>query len=135
MSAAGTARPPWRAVEAALADLPGRPFRRGARGPAAFDCWGLVLEVRARLGLPLPPDVCAMDDRAARDLFASERPAGWRPGAATLGAIVLSPGTAHAGVHLAGRILHAQQGTGVCTFSLGHWSARFGAPEFWERVP
>ena len=55
-----TARPlcaaNWHAVETALAELPGMPFMRGARGPAAFDCWGLVLEVRRRLDLPMPPD-------------------------------------------------------------------------------
>jgi len=43
-------------LEAVLGDLPGRPYLYGARGPASFDCWGLVLEVRRRLGLVLPPD-------------------------------------------------------------------------------
>lgn len=129
-----TQRLPWRTVEAALAHLTGCPFRRGARGPEAYDCWGVVLEVRRRLGLVLPPDPATdVDLEQAAALFASvERPAGWRAGPATLGAIVLSPGGAHAGVHLAGRILHAQAGAGVCTWSLGHWAARYGPLEFWE---
>ena len=37
-------------------DLIGKPWRLGARGPDAYDCWGLVREVmqRMRPGLPLP---------------------------------------------------------------------------------
>lgn len=36
-------------------DLMGKPFQDGARGPAAFDCVGFMLEVQRRLGVPLPP--------------------------------------------------------------------------------
>lgn len=35
-------------------DLIGKPWLRGARGPEAYDCLGLVLEVARRLGRPLP---------------------------------------------------------------------------------
>jgi cell wall-associated NlpC family hydrolase len=135
MMAAPFSRPPWRAIDAALSELVGRPFSRGARGPAAFDCWGLVLEVRARLGLPLPPDFASGE--LARDavhaLFLTERPEGWRRGDLTLGGIVLATDAAHAGIHLAGRILHASR-RGVVAWSLGHWSANFGALECWEAV-
>lgn len=37
-----------------LGDLIGKPYKEGARGPANFDCWGLVLEVARRAGIELP---------------------------------------------------------------------------------
>jgi cell wall-associated NlpC family hydrolase len=125
--------PNWRAVDAALNDLVGLPFSRGARGPAAFDCWGLVLEARRRLGLPLPPDFPSgeLSPDAVHALFLTERPDGWHRSALTHGAVVLAVDAEHAGVHLAGRILHASR-RGVVAWSLGHWSANFGALECWE---
>lgn len=36
-------------------DLLGKPFRDGARGPDAFDCVGLLIEVERRLGHPMRP--------------------------------------------------------------------------------
>lgn len=36
-------------------DLLSKPFRDGARGPDAYDCVGLMLEVERRLGVELPP--------------------------------------------------------------------------------
>lgn len=35
-------------------DLLGKPFTRGARGPAAYDCLGLALEMARRLGKQVP---------------------------------------------------------------------------------
>jgi cell wall-associated NlpC family hydrolase len=35
-------------------DLLGKPFRKGARGPDAYDCVGLLLEVERRMGYPIP---------------------------------------------------------------------------------
>jgi len=35
-------------------DLLGKPFFEGARGPDAYDCVGLFLEMQRRLGLPVP---------------------------------------------------------------------------------
>jgi cell wall-associated NlpC family hydrolase len=37
-----------------LDDLLGLPYKRGARGPKAFDCYGLCLEVCRRAGVVLP---------------------------------------------------------------------------------
>lgn len=34
----------------------GAAFEWGARGPKSFDCWGLVVNVRKRLGLKTPDD-------------------------------------------------------------------------------
>lgn len=35
-------------------DLLGKPFQEGARGPAAYDCVGLLLELQRRLGIAAP---------------------------------------------------------------------------------
>lgn len=35
-------------------DLIGVPFRFGGRGPDAYDCYGLVMEMSERAGSPLP---------------------------------------------------------------------------------
>jgi len=40
------------------ADLIGKPFRRGARGPHFYDCWGLVMEVYRRFGTDIPDYDC-----------------------------------------------------------------------------
>lgn len=36
------------------ADLLGKPFARGARGPESYDCLGLALEIARRLGYRFP---------------------------------------------------------------------------------
>jgi cell wall-associated NlpC family hydrolase len=126
----------WRQIEAVLRDLPGQPFRRGARGPDAFDCWGLVLEVRRRLDLALPPDFASgeLTRENLRDLFHAERPAGWRRIEPALGAIVLANDATHAGVLVSNRVLHTQARAGVVAWTLGHWAANFGGLECWERA-
>ena len=45
------------------ADLLGKPFKLGARGPDAFDCYGLVMELGRRAGVELP-------DHASPELIA-----------------------------------------------------------------
>ncbi|MCE5334273.1 MAG: C40 family peptidase [Desulfobacteraceae bacterium] len=35
-------------------DLLGKDFAYGGRGPGAYDCYGLVIETRKRVGLPVP---------------------------------------------------------------------------------
>jgi cell wall-associated NlpC family hydrolase len=42
-------------VSALFDDLIGTPFAYGGRGPDAYDCYGLALEIKRRLG-QLPPD-------------------------------------------------------------------------------
>jgi hypothetical protein len=43
------------------ADLLGKPFARGARGPEAYDCLGLALEMARRLGYRFPDFVSCED--------------------------------------------------------------------------
>lgn len=124
-----------RAAFADLNDLIGRPYRYGARGPAEFDCWGLVLEVRRRLGLATPPDFATrvLAPEHARALFRDNRPSGWELVAPRHGAIAYAAAQAHAGVLVAGRVVHAVRGSGVVAWSLGRWLAEYGEPlEFYE---
>lgn len=128
-------RIPWGQVEALLHELPGRPWRRGARGPDAFDCWGLVLYVRRLLALPEPPDRASQELSSAevRRLFREAWPEGWRvTEGLAFGGIVLASNAGHAGVLVAGRVLHAQARTGVVAWTLGAWAAAFGPVATWE---
>jgi cell wall-associated NlpC family hydrolase len=121
-----------------LDDLIGRPYRYGARGPEAYDCWGLVLEVRRRLALPAPPDFATRDlaPAQARALFHANPPPGWRAVELRHGAIVYATQAAHAGVLVAGRVVHAAHGWGVVAWSLGQWFACFEAQtEVYEWSP
>lgn len=40
-----------------VSDLLGKPFAWHARGPDAYDCWGLVVEAARRAGLYLPDEL------------------------------------------------------------------------------
>jgi cell wall-associated NlpC family hydrolase len=127
-------RIPWRVVAATADALVGRPYALGARGPAAYDCWGLVLEARRQLGLPLPPDFASatLDPVAIDALFHHARPSNWRRVELTMGGVMLAPDGGHAGVHLAGRVLHANRRAGVVAWPLAWWSAFVGEPECWD---
>jgi len=54
-------------------DLIGRPWACPCDPPNSFDCWGLVVEVRKRLGLPTPHYLDA-PERTMSDTKAFETP-------------------------------------------------------------
>jgi cell wall-associated NlpC family hydrolase len=116
-------------AEALVLELIGRPWRAGADGPEAFDCYGLARHVRQQLfgddlpAVPRPSFMLPLKD--VREAFASAaQPLGWRRlgedeprqhGAVVLMGSAVVPG--HAGVFLAigpGRVLHADERYGVC---------------------
>lgn len=41
--------------EVSVSDLLGKPFEMGGRGPDAYDCYGLCLEIAARAGVEIVP--------------------------------------------------------------------------------
>lgn len=43
-------------------DLLGKEFEYGGRGPDKYDCYGLVMEVRNRVGLPTPDEYFSCKD-------------------------------------------------------------------------
>jgi cell wall-associated NlpC family hydrolase len=114
----------------------GRPFAYGARGPDAFDCWGLVLALRAALALPVPPDF-ASRELAARDYrqWFVRTLAAPHIVEARAGAIAYSAQGAHAGLFWAGRVVHAMYRAGVVAWPLGRWYAFFPDSEFYEWPP
>lgn len=89
------------------------------RGPVEFDCWGLVLEARRLLRLPLPLDPMEaarkpgdMPGIIARHLVTGD----WRPAGETDGAIVMFPSLAralHCGVWASGGVLDISQAAGL----------------------
>ena len=107
----------------ALSTLIGLPWIAGARGPEAYDCWGLFLAVqRQHFGRDLPEiPVDALDLRAVLDAFiAHPERQRWQPvSAAEEGDAVLmrqSRYPVHIGVWLAidgGGVLHAVRHAGV----------------------
>jgi len=54
-------------------DLLGKEFEYGGRGPDAFDCWGLCLEVTKRAGVVLPRVYTPAEFAAMNDLFDSTK--------------------------------------------------------------
>ena len=56
-----------------LDDLIGKPYKEGARGPGAFDCWGLVLEVAARAGIELPEIAVPADNKQRGEIVDFQR--------------------------------------------------------------
>ena len=109
-------------------DLIGKPWRLGARGPEAFDCWGLVLVLAQRCGRAVPPDWCSCDMSRAqqRALMVDEsRSRTVRLAGPVEGAIAYSERGAHAGFVLHGRVIHAMRGAGVVAWSFGLWTQAF----------
>jgi hypothetical protein len=95
-------------------------YERLGRGPSVFDCWGLVLSVRARLGRIPPIDPMAAARRPCEMVeivAAAYRASDWVPGQAGRGGdIAMFPSMArclHAGVWLAGGVLDISQTAGL----------------------
>jgi cell wall-associated NlpC family hydrolase len=96
----------------------GKPWARGADGPEAFDCWGLVREVERRhFGRELPeaPERAALLDTAREVLRRGQwlRTIAPREGD---GVIIRYGPQVHVGVYLdadGGGVLHAVEGVGV----------------------
>ena len=103
---------------ALFADLIGKPFVDGGRGPANYDCVGLVLEVAKRLGKTLPAYLSNEAEFHAQIAADGETLADLpRVAAATAGDVVLlrtGPAKHHVGVMIdRWRMIHAYEGIGV----------------------
>lgn len=55
--------------ETILSGLIGKPFVINARGPEAYDCWGIVTHVLKELGIEIPMDWCAPDDPSKKEEY------------------------------------------------------------------
>ncbi len=99
------------------ADLIGKPFVRGARGPAAYDCWGLLQEVLRRMGdspTDFPSDPALLRTALADEWQPLER-SQVRPGDGILLRATDPEYVWHVGLILDGfQMLHARDDAGVC---------------------
>jgi hypothetical protein len=96
-------------------DLIGKPYAHGARGPDAFDCWGLCAEVYRRAGIELPDwRVEHLTHEATAELVRGvakdhaewvSTPADW--------CFVYDHRDGHIGLHWRARVLHSARGVGV----------------------
>ena len=97
-------------------DLLGKPYRHLARGPDAYDCYGLLLEVFRRRGIVIRDYTYTRNVPGRVDLMNGVIPTYWRrteikPGAALL--FHQSGDPAHCGMALdLDRFIHASAGFG-----------------------
>ena len=106
----------WAAI---INDLRGKPFRWQGRGPDAYDCWGLVIEVLARRGLPSPGDFVTDTQACAIRTIATHlaTPSAVKLSASEPGAIVLMSSKLaihHAGIATPYGVLHTVRQFGAC---------------------
>jgi len=103
-------------------DLLGKPFVRGARGPYAYDCYGLVIEMNRRAGIVLPDFVTPNEIERAADLVSQASGAWTRVPLRTPGATVVfrvEGVGAHVGYMLDNTdFIHAFETTGVLVESI-----------------
>jgi cell wall-associated NlpC family hydrolase len=116
------------------ADLLGKPWRKDARGPDAYDCVGLLLEIERRLDHPVPD--YASDTHAVALAVAQ-----WKlvtdpaPGDAIL--IRSANPRWHIGVVCGdGAMLHCREGIGVVKerYNSFPWKARIEGFYRWKQV-
>jgi cell wall-associated NlpC family hydrolase len=123
-----------------LRDLIGKPYAIHGRGPDAYDCFGLAIEVCRRFGRKL--DDSFYDEVSAdtgkrlidetKSALKAERIPGPEQGAIVEIFIAGSP--RHIGVCLGdGTFIHATQKLGVRTSELSAWSKRIEGYYTWQQ--
>lgn len=112
----------------------GLPFQDGGRGPAAYDCWGLLRAVYADcLGVDLPcyGEISAHDlARIARTMGDGQAAECWHPVAVPLafdGVLMRAAGGTRAVVHVgvavdSRRLLHVEAATAAVVVPMTHVS-------------
>ena len=61
-----------------ITDLIGLPYRRGARGPDAYDCYGLCIEVSKRAGIEIPEIPTPIERTSRNREFEAHKESSWR---------------------------------------------------------
>lgn len=113
------------------ADLIGTPFRDGARGPDAFDCWGLLQAVLRRMGhfpTDFPSDPALLFQAITDEWQHIEHAAQVHPGDGILLRSTNPKYQWHVGVVIApGHFLHAREAANVCV-------ERYDSPAYRRRI-
>lgn len=105
-----------------MAPVPiGTPYARGARGPDAYDCWGLVCAERP--DIPVLARYTATDRAAMPRHIEEERLTGqwlrvWPPAPGDIVLMGTNRRLHHAGIAVAGGIKHTTDRTGALVQSL-----------------
>jgi len=102
-------------------DLLGLPYRKDARGPDAYSCLGLVLEVYRRAGHPIPEPTA----EGSEDLWETLPLEQAQPG----DVLLIDTPPAMLGSHVAilwegGRIIQVREGEGVAMNTLDRYRTR-----------
>ena len=112
-------------------DLIGKPFKDGARGPDAYDCWGLAMELFRRQGITLPeyPISAMATQMIALAMSTHEHEwiklAGPQPGCLVVISISCSTWANHVGVYIGdNKFIHCYRSTGVVVDHLSRWQSR-----------
>jgi cell wall-associated NlpC family hydrolase len=112
------------------ADLVGKPFVLTARGPDAFDCYGLVAEVLARSGNPVPevrsPEFASYVSKAVTEECARPMWVRCEPGPGAIAVFRIGRDAGHVGVLLPfDKFIHSwDRSGGVCIERTSDWSRR-----------
>jgi cell wall-associated NlpC family hydrolase len=109
-------------------DLIGTPFKYGGRGPEAYDCYGLVMELQRRMGIEIPDYKSPQNMGEIASLLACEIPR-WievprAPG--TVVALRIGRYVSHVGLMIDNdRMVHTwEQSGGVCVECMYDWERR-----------
>lgn len=122
------------------ADLLGKPFVYGGRGPDAYDCYGLAQEVCRRGGVVLPPwqSVCeaaAIQDEFDRGKELFEQIPAPEPLCLVL-LMVQPPYVSHCAVMLdATRMIHITERTSVAVERIDNLAWQRRVRGFWRPIP
>jgi len=115
-----------------IADLIGKPFVDGGRGPDGYDCWGLASEVYRRFGKELPDyKICCEDAPRINQEMETQRPAWLKIEAPTIPClVVMKMGVAfinHVGVYIGeGKFMHTRDkiGANIARIDDPNWRKR-----------
>jgi len=96
------------------ADLIGRQFKAGGRGPYHYDCYGLVREVLRRNGQEIPDYPSSGDAGRNVALILAAMEAGWQESGTIPGALILFRMDRRDGTHIGlllggGRFIHVME--------------------------
>lgn len=123
-----------------LRDLIGKPYAIHGRGPDAYDCYGLAIEVCSRLGLHLEDAFYDELGNGVEERLIDETKASIQaikvdvPGLGVIVELKIAGEPRHIGVCLGdGTFIHATQKIGVRTSELSAWSKRIEGYYTWQQ--
>lgn len=112
-----------------VSDLIGKPWRLGARGPDAYDCWGLVREILQRMhpAEPLPDWASGDMDRELQRALIAGAPPTWCEPVEGLppGALLISEHAAHIAIVVGRMAVTSRRFGGVVALRVHDYAAQF----------